>query len=82
MGLLNYTTEIPAEKSIAEIIGMLAAARAQAITQHFDGARNCIGIEQVMLPYAIMPSTGKSFFETLQENKFERLALPAPKEAR
>lgn len=150
MGLLNYTTEVPCSKSIAEIIGMLSQARVQAISQQFDGAGNVTGIEfsiqtqwgqmgfalpinlpavfqtlkqqaqkgiiprrfstdveqarrvawriernwleaqlakielgsvkieQVMLAYAIEPSTGRSFFEKLAENKFEQLALPAP----
>ena len=35
MPILNYTTEVPAEKSISQIIGLLARKQAQSITQDF-----------------------------------------------
>ncbi len=38
--ILAYTTEVRAEKSVAEIIGMLSQAKAGAIMQEFDGAGN------------------------------------------
>lgn len=43
-GILAYTTEVSAAKSIAEIIGMLSQARAGAIMQEFDGAGNVTSI--------------------------------------
>lgn len=57
MGLLNYTTQIAAATSVAEIIGLLGAAKAQAITQHFDGAGNVTAIE-----FAIMTQFGQMGF--------------------
>lgn len=45
MGLLNYSTQIDSGKSVAEIIALLGAAKAQAITQHFDGAGNITSLE-------------------------------------
>lgn len=40
MGLLNYTTESEAAKTLGEITGLLVAAKAQAIMTEFDGAGN------------------------------------------
>lgn len=57
MGLLNYTTQIDVAKSVGEIIAMLGAAKAQAITQHFDGAGNVTAIE-----FAIMTQFGQMGF--------------------
>lgn len=37
MALLNYTTSVPWEKSVAEIVAMLAGAKASAVMQEFDG---------------------------------------------
>lgn len=45
MGLLNYTTKISVATSVAEVCAMLAQAKANAITQHFDGAGNVTAIE-------------------------------------
>lgn len=45
MGLLNYTTEVEASKSVGEIIALLAKGGAQHISQQFDGACNCVGID-------------------------------------
>jgi hypothetical protein len=42
--LLAYTTEISDRKSVGEIIGMLAEARASAIQQEFDGFGNTSAI--------------------------------------
>lgn len=44
MGLLNYTTSIDVTKTIAEITGMLAKAKAAAILSDYDGAGNVIAI--------------------------------------
>lgn len=151
MPLLNYTTQIDPAKSIGEIIAMLGAAKAQAITQRFDGAGNVTALEfaimtqfgqmgfrlpadpapvcatlkrqalagqiprrftndvaqarrvawrivrqwveaqlaiielsmvkpeQVFLPYLINPQTGQTVYEMMVDSKFDRLALPAPK---
>lgn len=45
MALLNYTTTIDPAKSVSEIISMLAVAKAQAITQRYDGFGNITAIE-------------------------------------
>ena len=37
MPILNYTTEVPAQQTIAQIIGKLAQKGAQSITQDFMG---------------------------------------------
>lgn len=37
MNLVNYTTSISWQKSVAEAVGLLASAGAQSITQNFDG---------------------------------------------
>lgn len=37
MAILNYTTQISAEKTVAEIQAMLAKAKAQAILSEYDG---------------------------------------------
>lgn len=42
--LFCYTTEVPPEKSVSEIIGLLSRARAGAIMQDFDGAGNVTAI--------------------------------------
>ena len=49
MGLLNYTTEIEAAKTLGEITGLLVAAKAQAIMTEFDGAGNpvCVSFRVV-----------------------------------
>lgn len=151
MALLNYTTKIDANRSVSEIVNMLAKARAQAITQRMDGSGHVIGIEfsvitkfgqmgfrlpadprpvvetlnrqamagqipkrfkndaaqarrvswrivrdwvqaqlaiiqigmvnieQVMLPYALDPSSGQTLFEMMTEQRFKQLALPEAK---
>jgi hypothetical protein len=43
-GLFCYTTGVAAEKSVSEIIGMLARARARAIMQDYDGAGNVTAV--------------------------------------
>lgn len=35
MPILNYTTEVPADKSISQVIGLLSRKQAQSITQDF-----------------------------------------------
>lgn len=37
MPILNYTTEVPAQSTVAQIVGMLAKKGAQSITQDFLG---------------------------------------------
>jgi hypothetical protein len=37
MPILNYSTEVPAQQTVAQIIGMLARKGAQSITQDFLG---------------------------------------------
>lgn len=37
MPILNYTTEVPAERTVAQIIGLLARKGARSITQDFLG---------------------------------------------
>lgn len=44
MALLNYTTQVSAEKSIAEIQGMLARAKAESILMDFDNAGNIVAL--------------------------------------
>lgn len=43
-GLFCYTTSIAADKSVSEIIGMLARAKASAIMQDMDGAGNVAAV--------------------------------------
>lgn len=45
MGLLNYTTKVAVAKSIAEIIQMLRAAKADSVMQRFDGSGNVVALE-------------------------------------
>jgi hypothetical protein len=44
MAYLNYTTDIPAARSVAEIIERLAAHGAERITVVYDGARRPMGL--------------------------------------
>lgn len=44
-GILAYTTEVSAPKSIGEIVAMLSQAKAGAIMQEFDGAANVVAID-------------------------------------
>lgn len=44
MALLNYTTEVPATKSVGEIISLLSQAKARTIMQEFDAAGNVTAI--------------------------------------
>lgn len=43
-GLLNYTTTISVEKTVAEIYGMLARAKISQIRSDYDGAGNVTSI--------------------------------------
>lgn len=43
-GLLNYTTTISAEKTIAEIYGLLSQSKIQEIRSSYDGAGNVTAI--------------------------------------
>jgi hypothetical protein len=151
-GILAYTTEVSAPKSVGEIISMLSQAKAGAIMQEFDGVGNVtvinfriktqfgemtfrlpanvravdaclkeqyrtgkisrryandsqhsrrvawrilrywleaqlalitVGLakpEEVFLPYA-QNAEGKTVFETLEEQRFTGLALPAPNQS-
>lgn len=45
MALLNYTTKISVVTSVGEIMAMLVASKAQAVTQHSDGAGNVTALE-------------------------------------
>lgn len=44
MALLNYTTEVPVDKSLAEISRILARGKAAAIMSEFDGFGNVAAI--------------------------------------
>lgn len=57
MALLNYTTSIDVQQSVGEIISMLAAAKAQAITQRYDGSGNVTDLE-----FSIMTAHGQMGF--------------------
>lgn len=58
MGLLNYTTEIPATKSMAEIQQLLVKAKASAMMTEFDGAGNAVALSfRVMTQYGQMAFT-------------------------
>jgi hypothetical protein len=48
MPILNYSTEIPASRSVGEIIGLLARKGAQSITQEFYGDGRCKAIAFLM----------------------------------
>jgi len=56
MPILNYSTEVPAERTVAQIIGMLARKGAQSITQDFlaDGRVKAI---RFLLNVGGLPST-------------------------
>ena len=43
-GIANYTTSVEWRKSVSEIIGMLASARASHLMQEFDGAGNVTAV--------------------------------------
>lgn len=55
-GLLNYTTEIAAEKTIGEIYGMLSRSKIQQIRSDYDGAGNVTSIAfTVKTQHGIIP---------------------------
>lgn len=47
--ILNYTTAVPAEQSIAEVSKMLAAAGARALMQEFDDEGNVTSLSFKMI---------------------------------
>lgn len=56
MGLLNYSTQIPKEKTIGEIENILSQHGANAILKDFDGAGNITSISfKVNTEYGEMP---------------------------
>lgn len=57
MGLLNYTTKVPVNKTVLEVVGILSKSKAQSIMQRFDGAGNCTAIE-----FSIMTQFGQMGF--------------------
>lgn len=55
-GLLNYTTEIAAEKTIGEIYSMLSRSRVQQIRSDYDGAGNVTAISfSVQTSHGVIP---------------------------
>ncbi len=54
-GLLNYTTQIAAEKTVGEIYMMLAHGKAQAIMTEYDGFGNVSAVSfKAYTPFGIM----------------------------
>jgi hypothetical protein len=55
MPILNYTTSIAVDKTVAEIQRNLAKAKAQAVLTEFDGAGNVIAISfRIMTQFGVM----------------------------
>lgn len=55
-GLLNYTTEISAEKTIGEIYSMLSRSKIQQIRSDYDGSGNVTAIAfSVMTSHGVIP---------------------------
>ncbi len=55
-GLLNYTTTISVDKTVAEIYGMLARAKISQIGSDYDGAGNVTAIAfTIMTKHGIIP---------------------------
>lgn len=56
MALLNYTTEVAADKTIGEIYSMLARAKIQQIRSDYDGAGNVTSISfTVATEHGVIP---------------------------
>lgn len=54
-GLLNYTTQISAEKTVGEIYSLLSRGKAQSIMSEFDGAGNVGAISfRVMTEFGVI----------------------------
>lgn len=58
MPLLNYTTQIPVEKTLSEIQQKMAKAKVQAMLTEYDGAGN-----PVALSFRIMTQFGQMAFK-------------------
>lgn len=54
MPLLNYTTEVPASKSLGEIQSMLVAAKAESILTEFRDGRVLSVCFKIKSPYGIL----------------------------
>lgn len=76
MGLLNYTTKIPVEKTIAEIEKMLANSGAEKILKDYDDKGNVIAVsfiintEQGKLPFKL-PMNVEAVLQTLKNQSGE-----------
>lgn len=73
MSILNYTTQIPFEKTTAEIQKILSAARAQAVLTEYDGEGVLTAISfRVMCSFGVisfrLPANVDKIFEIVKQS--------------
>lgn len=90
-GLLNYTTEIPAAKTISEIYAMLATSRIAEIRSQYDGFGNVSAISfSVQTSHGIIPfllpanvkAAGAVLNKQVREKRIPRRYLDDTEQAR
>jgi hypothetical protein len=74
MALLNYTTEVPADKSVSEIIGLLSRKGAQRINQEYAEGGKVIALGFTLTVgqwpvFFALPSRTDATLKVLKKNK-------------